>query len=392
METLQQAIRDAGNFGCGSGYVGEVDNDLDLAGKGAKSSNSFVWDMRTGIVGFEYKDTEPGNSTSVSLSATPSIDATVSNWTGPSGTNAGIESDRSSKYNVDYSLPAGVAARIIPGSDILVVRNVGGSGVDLVHNNDSDNIHVRDTGTVANACTNNSPATDMVSGICENDILMLSDCTKSILFQASQVSSMGSGNGPGNCKTVGCTKINHNPSSVPGNLSASWGAAGGNAEFNKSYAPGSELMKVTTKIFFVGIEPATAGTARAIPTLYVQTNDATPQPLVEGVETMQVLYGVDTDTSPSTGDGVANQYVTADNVGDIDSKSETVFERVVSVKIALVLRTINELSGVNRPATADLSLVSAVSGSEIKIDPPDDNRMRKTFNLTVELRNRATNL
>jgi type IV pilus assembly protein PilW len=51
--------------------------------------------------------------------------------------------------------------------------------------------------------------------------------------------------------------------------------------------------------------------------------------LVEGVENMQVLYGI--DTAPATRDGVPNQYDPTPNLGPND--------KVVSVRISLLMRT-----------------------------------------------------
>ena len=378
METLQQAIREAGNVGCGSGLIGPVDNTLNL-----NNGDSFIFDMNTGIVGFEFNNTEPGNATIVNLAQDPSVTG-AANWWAPNGVNMAIQDDRQTSISLSYAIPANIAALIIPGSDILVTRSTTGSGVDVIENNDSAVIWVRDNGTVANGCTQNSPATDQISGLCINDILLLSDCTKSVVFQATNLTSTGGG--PGNCSGINCLKINHAVGGTPGNRPpASWG--GNNVDPNKRYGPGSEIMRVVTKIFFIGIPAGTSGTPQAIPTLFVSENGGTPQPLVEGVEVMQVLYGVDTDSTP---DGVANHYVAADDVTDVDGTTETVFDGVVSVRLALVVRSINPLSGVNKPAEPQLNLISAAN--PIAIQPANDNRVRKTFDLTVELRNRATNV
>ena len=49
---------------------------------------------------------------------------------------------------------------------------------------------------------------------------------------------------------------------------------------------------------------------------------------MEGVESMEILYGVDTD-----GDDAANYYVTADAVAD--------WAQVVSVRVSLLVATID---------------------------------------------------
>ena len=61
--------------------------------------------------------------------------------------------------------------------------------------------------------------------------------------------------------------------------------------------------------------------------LTCNTADGSGQPLPEGVEDMQVLYGID-----QNGDGVADRYVNADNVGN--------WSQVVSIQVALLVSSV----------------------------------------------------
>ncbi len=89
------------------------------------------------------------------------------------------------------------------------------------------------------------------------------------------------------------------------------------------------------------------------------------QELVEGVEDMQILYGVDTDN-----DQFPNQYVSADGVGD--------WEDVVAVRISLLMRSIDDFI-TEAPQTITFN------GGNIT---PGDRRIRQVFTTTVALRNR----
>lgn len=89
------------------------------------------------------------------------------------------------------------------------------------------------------------------------------------------------------------------------------------------------------------------------------------QELVEGVEQMQVLYGIDTDN-----DQFPNQYVDADNVPDLDD--------VVSVRIGLLLRSIND-NIAEDPQTYTFNGVTTT---------PADRYIRQVFSTTIALRNR----
>ena len=91
-----------------------------------------------------------------------------------------------------------------------------------------------------------------------------------------------------------------------------------------------------------------------------------PQELIDGVENMQVLYGIDTDD-----DQFPNQYVTSNNVG-------ADFQDVVSIRLMLLLRSIDDF--VTEDAqTYTYNGVQTTAG---------DRRIRQVFTTTIALRNR----
>ncbi|MDJ0827971.1 MAG: PilW family protein [Rhodobacter sp.] len=89
------------------------------------------------------------------------------------------------------------------------------------------------------------------------------------------------------------------------------------------------------------------------------------QELVEGVQDMQVLYGIDNDS-----DQFPNQYVTADLVTD--------WEEVVAVRISLLMQSIEDFV-TEDPQTITFNGVTST---------PGDRRIRQVFTTTVALRNR----
>jgi type IV pilus assembly protein PilW len=92
--------------------------------------------------------------------------------------------------------------------------------------------------------------------------------------------------------------------------------------------------------------------------------------LIEGVESLQVLYGIDTD-APS--DGSANKYVAWDNVA-ADER-----DNVVSVRFAVLASTPNEAAATERTRTHQLL------DEEISFT---DRRIGRVYTSTVVLRNR----
>jgi type IV pilus assembly protein PilW len=89
------------------------------------------------------------------------------------------------------------------------------------------------------------------------------------------------------------------------------------------------------------------------------------QEFIEGIEDMQILYGIDT-----TSDAFANQYVTADNVAD--------FRSVVSIRVMLLVRSFDNF-------VIDQAQTYTFNGNTITAS---DRRIRRVFTNTIALRNR----
>ncbi|KAB2322457.1 hypothetical protein F8A86_03825 [Betaproteobacteria bacterium SCN1] len=132
-------------------------------------------------------------------------------------------------------------------------------------------------------------------------------------------------------------------------------------------SPTNEVMKFDRFAYYIGINP---GNRRA---LYRNSiNDGLAE-LVEGVEDMQIMYGVDTNPTP---DRVADVYQTASAVAD--------WTRVVSVRINLLM------------TSPDDNL--AIGAQTYRIDTDDDGiqdvvvaadrRLYQTFSTTIGIRNR----
>jgi type IV pilus assembly protein PilW len=132
--------------------------------------------------------------------------------------------------------------------------------------------------------------------------------------------------------------------------------------------------------------------------------------VVGGVDTFQVLYGLDTDVPP---DGVANQYVSASTLDRLDQslvlvgadpaararelRRRTHWKRIASIKIALVLHGARRFGGVREPADYDAfgpaygdAFGATDTGTRLRESQmPDELRLRerKLFAVTTLLRN-----
>jgi type IV pilus assembly protein PilW len=95
--------------------------------------------------------------------------------------------------------------------------------------------------------------------------------------------------------------------------------------------------------------------------------NAAPQPLVEGVESLQILYGENTDGNPQS----ANRYVQAQQVGDM--------QNVVSVRIGM--RLISREAVRSNISNDQYALLDAAAFA------PSDRLLRKEITSTIFLRN-----
>jgi type IV pilus assembly protein PilW len=146
------------------------------------------------------------------------------------------------------------------------------------------------------------------------------------------------------------------------------GTAGRNASssIGRGFQLSGRLAMIDTVIYYVA--PGANG-----PALWRRIGDDVPvDPLIEGVENLQVLYGIDTDS-----DLLANSYV---NAAAVDAANN--WDNVISLTIAVLVRTEDETN--SDRDTRTYTLLDQVKG------PFNDRRQRSLFITTVTLRNRTT--
>jgi type IV pilus assembly protein PilW len=95
-----------------------------------------------------------------------------------------------------------------------------------------------------------------------------------------------------------------------------------------------------------------------------------PQELFEGIESLQLLYGEDTNA-----DGAPDSYADASGVGT--------WTNVVSVRLSILVRTIDQRG---RADVANID-TSTYALNNVVFDPVDDRRRRRVFTTTVMVRN-----
>lgn len=227
----------------------------------------------------------------------------------------------------------------VAGTDVLSIRRASSAGVSLVGNMATDNANIQ----VAN--------NDL--GLVAGDTLFLSDCLSADIFRATNVSSGG-----------GKTTIAHaNNSNTSNNLS-------------KAYGADAELLAFESITYFIrdtGRKTASGAPVNAlmVERKFANRSDASANPveLVDGVQDMQLEYGVATGANM-----IASDYLTANAVTD--------WTKVVSVRFSLLLQSID---GNVVASSGAASQVLSFNGAAV----PADGRLRQVFGSSVAIRNRV---
>lgn len=146
-----------------------------------------------------------------------------------------------------------------------------------------------------------------------------------------------------------------------------------------SVQPTSVTFTVADNRFYIG-----TSTAVTSPSLFCKGNGgATPQPLVENVEDMQIEYGVAPSTATSTltvaGYLTATQVVSHADLASLATEAER-WARVATVRVCLVVRS-------ESPAAPDPDSAKYRNCSGVLTTAPD-LRLRRAYSTTVVLRNR----
>lgn len=321
IDFLQRTVRMADYMGCVRGvtpanYLNGADGTL-------------AYDFDTGISGYEASGTAP-NSTLTMAASNFAVSSTATDWS--------------------PNLIAPILGAAVPGSDILITKNISPDGIGLVSPYQNPN-----AGFFVDA---DNDLEDV------EEILVVTDCTQASVFQATNVQNAGGEPGVNDASKERVVHSGGNAS--PGNVSP---------QLNETYGPGAEISRAEVHAFYIGI--GASGEPGLFHSRLVADNGSgspgmAAQELVSNVENMQVLYGRDTD-----GDRAVDVYVPASTLG----ATEANWEEVLSVRISLLVRSAEEVDDVTETDTFNLLGTT--------VDPINDQRLRHIFTTTVSIRNRA---
>lgn len=307
LSRMERDIRMAGFLGCTGRDQSSIVINPAFTPPSGFSAAEFT--PGNGIEGWEAASTAYGTFALISSTAAL-VDAATSGWSTSGSPTPDLQGSVNSVSN----------------SDVFRVWHVGG---------DSALVDVT------------SPGGTLVGGAppdyAANDMLMLTDCSSVDVVRACSVS--------GNNTTLsGCNTLP---------LLNDTGTA--------------HAFRLIGRTYFIGKRAAVTGQPAPPPALFsreIGANGAagTAQELVEGVESLQLLFGEDTSTDP---DGVADYYVDASQVVD--------WNNVVSVRVQMLMQS-------DRDDLVDGSQTFAFNGATVTAT---DGRLRYPFVATVSLRNRS---
>lgn len=327
LDFLQRDIRMAGHFGCMSdqtlfekakGSAGVFENKLDVSNV-ASDAADYAADFSVSIQGYEAANTGPGKT--VVMTTVPVTGGAA----------------------YSPALPAAIAAALnnrVYGSDILVLRYLAPEGafVSAV------------SGSAFTITTDASSWEKLRGGIASPGLYGITNCSWATIFQASAASSA---------------------------------AVTANTELTNDYDKGALIYRAESEIYYVGLN------ASNVPSLYRLRYVAVPgvadgsynkEELVEGIASMQLLYGQDKVTAAELApSGIIDSRYTADQLG-VDANA---WRRVGSVQIGLLLVSPNKSSAATPTAATAALVVQGVSFTS-----PADGNYRNVYQSTVALRNR----
>ena len=331
MDYLQRDIRMAGHFGCVNDQAMMRQNPPALSTTFAAGAHPAL-DFGVSIQGYEAAGTTPG-SNGVSLSATGAADFSP-------------------------ALPAAFSAQMgdaVAGSDVIVLRYLAPEGVPVTST----------TGTSAAPIFHfdSSRWSVLQSGVNNPGVFGVGDCMGAAVFQ---VQATGAAAGT---VTLGAP---------PNNTIA----------LNKVFTPGQAVLYRAENAIYYVASNATGGRSLYRLRFLFAPNVANPtvdkEELVEGVESMQLLFGQDREldaSKPPT--GYIDRQFTADVIeSNTPADIRNAWRRVGAVQVGLVM------ASPDRAAAEQASDAHKLNALGVTFAAPADRRFRSVYQSTIALRNR----
>lgn len=320
IDYLQRDLRMVGHYGCASDQA-RLQRPDQLVSHFAPGGQL---DFSQSIQGFDATGSAPGGSVNLTTGTagwTPALPAFVS----------------------------GLSPAPRPGSDVLLVRFLAAEGIPVVDTGTS--------GTTNRVIVEPARWTALTAnGVPSPALFGVADCTFANLFQGSAINAATG--------TITATQSGLNET-----------APDFYNRFTASPSGQTMLYRADALVFYVGT-PAGRG-----PSLYrARLTGGTPvvEELVEGIESLQFLYGRDQSTDVSS---LSGNIAVVDAAGALGTAANE-WRRVGQVQVGVVARS-PDPAAAGVPANTERLRILGTN-----MTPPTDARYRATYESTVALRNR----
>lgn len=293
-------------------------------------ANQTVFDPRRMVGGWEYAGTGRGASFAVPGNLAPNP-ANAGQWTGGAEPEAAMG-----------ALPAQIANRVVPFSDVLLVRELR-----PVFNNPGSNSVWPQAGSLE--LDEESFDTNLAHGLGQCATVLMTNCVRADVFvnTANAATNLARDN-------TGCTPANRT-----------------GTRWQFFYEDDAHLYHVVAHAFFVGLNTITQE-----PGFFRVSFDGRANPpaeeLVSGVETLQILYGYGAPSPRGDGQQV-DVWMTAAEVPN--------WELVMAIRLDAIVRSD---ASVGTGAVA----VQFEIGEGNTVTMPSDRLLRQPVTATMSLRNR----
>ena len=311
-----------------AGYFGCFSSNEQLYWTAASGDGiPYEFDLRSGLEGYDAEGVDGWN---------PDLDDLP---TTVNGTNTNV-----------FVAGTGINSdSIVSGTDVITIRSLSAQDVEtrLTEEllNATDDIEVV------------KPADGTELGFGQGDLAMIYDCEKATIFQVTDLT-------PESDPIV----IEHDVDTA----GVSWGNSFARLAIKNSFGTDAYVSAIETNTYFIAPGQGENNSGQAPLSLWRKSGTTSPIELVEGIENLQILYGVSTDD-----DLTPNQYVSS--INDVSLKN------VVTIRVTVIANSIDDVGGSSAP-THGCNIQNCY---EDEGEAGIDGLIRRAFTQTFMLRNRS---
>lgn len=329
LEFIGREVRQAGYRGCFS-TIPDINTTLF-----SPDDIPYEFDLRQAITGFESTGLNtwaPALTTLLPSTTAAGVDSRV--FTTVSGDGAGMG------INLD---------NIISGTDVITTRNQSMTSVRL----ESELVVESD-----------NPVVTVAAGWNEFDVdhlVMIHDCEKSTIFRVTDITpNLGGSPSP----TSQSLTVGHDTADTDPTANTILRLA-----VTNTFTTDAALSAIESHTYFIAPGAGLNNVGNTPLSLWRKSGMERPVELVEGIENLQLMYGVDSDN-----DGAPNQYRPANLVAD--------WRNVVMVRVSVVANSVDNVGAMTAPT-------HGCSVQDCIVDSSTDGLLRREFSQTFQLRNRG---